>query len=372
MYFFVAIFLSIWTLSLTQDFNGASLSKAQKRHAPLYPSFKHTLPKTLLVKRIPGLSTHPSKGSSRILNKTPLNLLQNGPYYINHYIYCDNVDQHTLDQIKTGAYSSNKEIQLLNLQKGEFHSGSFPGNKEFHVLHLPKDKHPNFNDVNLHLSLLNAHKSPEAPEIDLELNKHLANFDVNLDGVKPLDIDTTHLDTALHSSANDVVTPLIQGQVNGFNHGHNEDLVHVTEYWTNHGSVEKEPVEHYGSFNGHGSNSKGEILDLPHFEKHPLEHDPNKASYDTPGAVDSYGHPATASPPNFHSDFNTEGFPGGFENGIKGNDLYQAEDFISKLNEINGLQRRRRMDAYMSSSTEKSIQEAEDKDEVRYPNHKYE
>lgn len=181
----------------SQDKVTTSILHPTRRHSPVVGLIKQTRPNTL--KRSPSSSLFSSPLSSRILNKkTPLNVLQNGPYYINHYIYCDNLDHHTLEQIKSGTFSSDQQIQLLNLQKDKFHgfssltpsldslensgftsgldefkTGSYIGDKELHILHLPKHKPQNFDDINL----LGAH---QIPPIDLEINKNLGNFEVSL------------------------------------------------------------------------------------------------------------------------------------------------------------------------------------------------
>lgn len=135
------------------------------------------------LKRSPGFPLH----HPRIINqKTPFNVLQNGPYYINHYIYCDNLNQHTLDQIKSGSISASDKIQLIKEKYPSFSSlnglnnfkvETYTGDKEIHIVHLPTEKPQDLDDINLHLNLANAHKSPE---IDLELNKHFGSFEVNL------------------------------------------------------------------------------------------------------------------------------------------------------------------------------------------------
>lgn len=185
------------TVASSQDKVTTSILHSTRRYSPVVGLIKQTRPNT--QKRSPSSSLFSSPLSSRILNKkAPLNVLQNGPYYINHYIYCDNLDHHTLEQIKSGTFSSDQQIQLLNLQKDKFHgfssltpsldslehsgftsgfdefkTGSYTGDKELHILHLPKHKPQNLDDINL----LGAH---QIPAIDLEINKNLGNFEVNL------------------------------------------------------------------------------------------------------------------------------------------------------------------------------------------------
>lgn len=155
--------------------------------APVAEALRRIVPRPKALKRSSGFPLH----HPRIINqKTPLNVLQNGPYYINHYIYCDNLDQHTLDQIKSGSISASEKLQLIKKKYPSFSSldglesslnnfkvETYTGDKEIHIVHLPTEKPHDLDDINLHLNLANAHKSPE---IDLELNKHFGSFEVNL------------------------------------------------------------------------------------------------------------------------------------------------------------------------------------------------
>lgn len=166
---------SLGTLVASENSTAAPVAEALRRRIA---------PRPKSLKRSPGFPLH----RPRIINqKTPFNVLQNGPYYINHYIYCDNLDQHTLDQIKSGSISASEKLQLIKEKYPSFSSldslennfkvESYTGDKEIHILHLPTEKPHDLDDINLHLNLANAHKTPE---IDLELNKHFGSFEVNL------------------------------------------------------------------------------------------------------------------------------------------------------------------------------------------------
>ncbi|KAL1491235.1 hypothetical protein ABEB36_011861 [Hypothenemus hampei] len=243
--------------------------------------------------------------------KPSWNLLQNGPYYINHYVYCDNLDQDTLDQVKSSIYSSESE------------SSGYVGNKEIHILHLPKGKTENplnYDDIKLHLSLADAHKSPD---IDLDLNKNFESFEVNLPSFKPPTLDSTLLPTPTTSV---IIPPLFKGQVPP-----NKNLL---AQYLNENLKEKE-----------------DLLDIPHIGSHPLEHDPLKSTYDTPGALNSYGEPAQEN-----NNFLLTRRPD-----VKNDDY--LDEYITQLNEIHNLQRRRRQGVRKSSEGGASGEQ--------HPNHRY-
>lgn len=165
----------------------ASENSSSTDAAPVAEALRRRIARPKALKRSPRFPLH----HPRIINqKTPFNVLQNGPYYINHYIYCDNLDQHTLEQIKSGSISESDKIQLIKEKYPSFSSldglksslnnfkvETYTGDKELHIVHLPTEKPHDLDDINLHLNLANAHKSPE---IDLELNKHFGSFEVNL------------------------------------------------------------------------------------------------------------------------------------------------------------------------------------------------
>ncbi|XP_030767835.1 uncharacterized protein LOC115891507 [Sitophilus oryzae] len=331
----------------------------------------------------------------RILSKKPLNVLQNGPYFINHYIYCDNLDKGVLEQIKSGTISSEKAIELLNLNKPNFHDfhglkpslesfhgpgyehGIFTGNKEFHILDLPKEEPHGF----VHETSFNTHFS-ESPSVDLNLNQNFDNFEISLEGITPA--PPSH-----ESTSNEVVTPLYQGHIPDlYNHKINTNLDHIVEYLNKN----VESIE--GTYNGDLDKPQEENLEVPHLEQHPLEHDPSKSSYDTPGAVDSYGHPVTPTTllqnsnhfpgTNFdqsdHTPFLSNAHQGPYGNPGSNFDLSKdflglppdSDSLIKHFSEINELQRNRRQGVQPEQTDSKSIlTKSLARNDVRHPNHKY-
>lgn len=133
-------------------------------------------------------------GFPKILNtRTSENFAQNHPYFVNPYINCDNLGQHSAGKTKSCVFATEKQIQpfesftdfgglgpLNSFEFDKFNTEGYIGDKEIHILHLPKNKPHDVNDIKLHLSLLHAHSTPDVPEIDLDLNKHFGNFEVNL------------------------------------------------------------------------------------------------------------------------------------------------------------------------------------------------
>lgn len=108
---------------------------------------------------------------------------------------------------------------------------------------------------------------------------------------------------------------------------------------------------------------------MPHIEQHPLEDDHSKSSYDTPGALDSYGHPVTNShTPQSNNFYSSESgtisneYPGEFKN----EDTYQTIDYFNQLNDIHDFHRKRRQETKVGETIEEKIGE-----EIRYPNHRY-
>ncbi|XP_050309524.1 uncharacterized protein LOC126745635 [Anthonomus grandis grandis] len=350
-------------------------------------------------KRSPITNQFLSPINSRILTKpsTPLNVLHNGPYFINHYIYCDNLDEHTLEQIKSGTLSTEKQIQLLNnfnkdkfnsltnglstslnnydislgLSSGSHGPATFTGDKEIHVLHLPQDKPNDFDDIKLHLNLANAHNTPHIGNIDFDLNKNLDNFEVNLASIKPPKLDASFLPTT--ATIDEIVKPLIKGHVSiDGPTKYNINLDQLTNLIkANKGSNEVIPQ-------GSGNT---EILDTPHFENQPLDNDPEKSSYDSPHALDSYGNPIQnqhsvpshnpLSGPNLAHLVPNEN-PGFLKTGLlnsnKANDFYRPEEYFNQLNEIHELNRKRRQG--LKLNRDKVLNTKEDED--RHPNHRYE
>ncbi|CAG9767655.1 unnamed protein product [Ceutorhynchus assimilis] len=305
----------------------------------------------------------------RILSKKtpPLNVLQNGPYFINHhYIYCENLDHHTLEEIKSSGnplevlnfYNKNKFSDLTPSLDSIEHSGYDGNNKELHILHLPKDKQNDFNDINLHLALENAHETSKLPSIDFDLNKNFDSFEVNLASIKPPKLDISLLPTVTTSTFHKIVTPLVQGHITaGKPPNYNFNSNHFNEFFnTNHNDLHSQQ-------NGIKGNN---IVDPPHFERQPLERDNGKSSYDTPGAVDSYGHPVTSTSQtvHVHGHFQSNFPANGHRNVLKKDEFFIPEEYYNQLNEIHEIQRKRRQEM-------KSSKNLDNRDGSKHPNHKY-
>lgn len=142
------------------------------------------------------------------------------------------------------------------------------------------------------------------------------------------------------------------------------------------------------------------MFQIPHLENHPLENDPHQASYNSPGAVNSYGEPIkpsknlqnphpfylNPSKPNLPyltpSDIKDQGTfsynsPGAvdsyghpataenLQNNLDNEKLLQHAYYLNQLNEIHDISRRRRQGSQNSGEARSS------REEVRHPNHRY-
>ncbi|XP_066256923.1 uncharacterized protein [Euwallacea similis] len=327
----------------------------------------------------------------RILTKkTPLDVLQNGRYYIDHYLYSDNFNPQSVGQIKSGSFPSGKHVQLekdkfytisstLSSLRGvndfdNFKTGGYTRDKEIHILHLPKEEHHDYEDIKLHLSLTNAH---ETPEIDLDLNKNLGNFEVNLPNIQPPGVDTSFIPTPTTSFV-DLVKPLIQSHIFEPPYKYFEQLPNV-----------------FGK-DGPSGHTTGESLDIPHIETHPLENDYGKSSYDTPGAVNSYGQPIKQDSKQGSINTNPSAIlainkftydspPGAVDsygNAVTDQalahlsskvteDFYQQQNYFNQLHEVHDLHNKRRRQSRGGSKSEVRPSSGGIDGEIQYSNHKY-
>jgi len=136
------------------------------------------------------------------------------------------------------------------------------------------------------------------------------------------------------------------------------------------------------------------LFQIPHLENHPLENDQHKSSYNSPGAVNSYGEPIKPTnnlenPHQFYlnpskppSDIKDQGkfsynSPGAvdsyglpvtaenLQNNLDNEKLLQQAYYLNQLNEIHDISRRRRQGSQNSGEARSS------REDVRHPNHRY-
>ncbi|XP_066138138.1 uncharacterized protein [Euwallacea fornicatus] len=325
-----------------------------------------------------------------LTKKTPLNVLRNGPYYVDHYVYSDDFNPQSLDHVKLGSFPSGRHLQL---EKDKFYTISstlsslrdandfnnlktegYAGDKEIHILHLPKEGHHDYEDIKLHLSLTNAH---ETPEINLDFNKNLGNFEVNIPSIKPPEVDTSFVPTPTTSFI-DLVKPLIQSHIFEPPYKYFEQLPHF-----------------FGKDGPSGHATDEESLEIPHIETHPLENDYGKSSYDTPGAVNSYGQPIkqgskqgstntnpSAVPSISSFTYNSPGAVDSYGNAVTDQalahlsskiteDFYQQQNYLNQLNEIHGHLNKRKRQSSGRPKGEVRLSSGGVGEEMQYSNHKY-
>ncbi|XP_076269301.1 uncharacterized protein LOC143201952 [Rhynchophorus ferrugineus] len=262
----------------------------------------------------------------KILSKRPLSIVENGPYFINHYIYCDNLNPDVLKNIKSGTFGLDKKTtELLNfkhkldkfhgLNAGPGSTATFTGDKEIHILNFPNSE-PGSNDGTFNL--------PFPETTDLELNQHFNNFDIDLKGIIPPEL----LNPELPALPGEPASPLLPDQFDlTKNPDIHSNIDQIVQYLRRKTHTIDTPVDV-------AINPNGEELELPHLENHPLEHDPSKSTYDSPGAVDSYGQPIarTSKPFTGSAKDQLSSFP-------------QNDQFVNYFNKISGFSRRRRDNA---------------------------
>ncbi|XP_060517407.1 uncharacterized protein LOC132696539 [Cylas formicarius] len=271
----------------------------------------------------------------RILNSTPAKI-------INHHYFCDHT-QHSLPNVDHG------------------------------ISFLPIPNQGSYYEIKLQPSV-------EVASIDLDTNKHLDNFEVNLPAIT----------TGGYKFDSEVVTPLMTGTIHETNlhkQKYNVNLDQLVHYLSENNEIK---VANFGSAGSVGAgasyetNKRGEFLNLPNIRDHPLEHEPGRSSYNSPGAVNSYGDPVHQT---FQSGYNDDTF-NSFENSPFGNsfasvtnlksnqDDFQSQwdnrDIVNHLNHIDRVERQVHEKSRKASKKRKLHSTKAEASTIKYPNHRYE